>query len=150
MVVTEGFTGNIALKTAEGTARQIATYLRAAMSRTLHGAHRLSSSPWTPSSALREKMDPRTVNGGVFLGLNGIVIKSHGGTERRASPRALELGYNMARSRLIDKINQRPHQFYQRNAGCGSRRSRSRVQRERNPFDRSRRRRLSAREGPDQ
>ncbi len=78
MVVTEGFSGNIALKAAEGTARQIAEYLRAAMSRTLMAkiGYILAKSAF---DRLREKMDPRKVNGGVFLGLNGVVIKSHGG-----------------------------------------------------------------------
>ena len=80
VVVTDGFTGNIALKTAEGTAKQIGEYLRAAMGRSLlarlgavlaQGAFR----------ALKEKMDPRQLNGGIFLGLNGIVVKSHGGTD---------------------------------------------------------------------
>ena len=68
MIVTDGFTGNIALKTAEGTAKQIGEYLRAAMGRSLlarigavlaQGAFR----------ALKEKMDPRQLNGGIFLGL---------------------------------------------------------------------------------
>src|SRR6202035_3726875 len=77
VVFTEGFAGNIALKTAEGTARQLGQYLKSAMTKTLltklgyllaRGAFR----------TLSEKMDPRKSNGGVFLGLNGIVIKSHG------------------------------------------------------------------------
>ncbi|KAB2857982.1 MAG: phosphate acyltransferase PlsX, partial [Bauldia sp.] len=79
VVVTEGFAGNIALKTAEGTARQIGEYLRSAMSRTLRAriGYLLARNAFT---ALREKLDPRKMNGGVFLGLNGVVIKSHGGT----------------------------------------------------------------------
>src|SRR5690606_21414377 len=74
VVVTEGFTGNIALKTAEGTARQIGQLLREAMSRTLLAkiGYLLAKGAF---DRLREKMDPRKVNGGVFLGLNGIVIK---------------------------------------------------------------------------
>ena len=84
VVVTEGFAGNIALKTAEGTARQIAVYLRAAMSRTLLAriGYFLARDAF---DRLREKMDPRRVNGGVFLGLQGIVIKSHGGTDAEAA-----------------------------------------------------------------
>ena len=80
VVVTEGFAGNIALKTAEGTARQIAGYLRAAMSRTLMAriGYVFAKGAF---DRLREKMDVRKVNGGVFLGLNGIVVKSHGGTD---------------------------------------------------------------------
>ena len=80
VVVTEGFAGNIALKTAEGTARQIAGYLRAAMSRTLMAriGYLFAKGAF---DRLREKMDVRKSNGGVFLGLNGIVVKSHGGTD---------------------------------------------------------------------
>ena len=103
VVVTEGFTGNIALKTAEGTARQVGTYLRNALKAnfvSMLGALLARQA----LDALRRKMDPRTVNGGVFLGLNGIVIKSHGGTDEVGFKSALGLAYEMARSRLIDKI----------------------------------------------
>jgi glycerol-3-phosphate acyltransferase PlsX len=103
VVVTEGFAGNIALKTAEGTARQIAEYLRSAMART-----------WTArlgylfaQSAFRllsEKMDPRKVNGGVFLGLNGMVIKSHGGTDAEGFASAVDLAREMARNDLVHMI----------------------------------------------
>ena len=79
VVVTEGFTGNIALKTAEGTAKQIGEYLRAAMSRTMARIGYLFARQ--AFTALRDKMDPRKVNGGVFLGLEGVVVKSHGGTD---------------------------------------------------------------------
>ena len=104
VVVTEGFSGNIALKTAEGTAKQIAAYLRAAMSRTLMAriGYFLARDAF---NRLREKMDPRRGNGGVFLGLNGIVIKSHGGTDSEGFATAVELGYSMVRNRLLDKIN---------------------------------------------
>ena len=79
VVVTEGFTGNIALKTAEGTAKQIAHYLREAMGQSLWS--KLGYILAKPAfEALRVKLDPRHVNGGVFLGLDGVVIKSHGGT----------------------------------------------------------------------
>jgi glycerol-3-phosphate acyltransferase PlsX len=80
VVVTEGFAGNIALKTAEGTAKQLAEYLHSAMSRTWMAklGYLFARSAF---QHLRTKMDPRKVNGGVFLGLNGIVIKSHGGTD---------------------------------------------------------------------
>jgi glycerol-3-phosphate acyltransferase PlsX len=56
-------------------------------------------------------MDPRSVNGGVFLGLNGIVIKSHGGTDEVGYKAALGLAYEMARSRLIDKISEGMSRF---------------------------------------
>ncbi len=91
VVVVEGFAGNIALKTAEGTAKQIGEYLRAAMQRSwlsklgailARGGFRV----------LKEKMDPRRVNGGTFLGLNGIAVKSHGGTDALGFASAVDLG----------------------------------------------------------
>ena len=103
VVVTEGFAGNIALKTAEGTARQIGGYLRSALSRTWKA--RLGY--WLAREAfqaLREKMDPARSNGGVFLGLNGIVIKSHGGADVEGFAAAVDLGYDMARHDLMAKI----------------------------------------------
>ena len=54
--------------------------------------------------ALRDKMDPRTSNGGVFLGLNGIVIKSHGGTDAEGFAAAIDVGYDMVRDELLAKI----------------------------------------------
>ncbi|PYB70778.1 MULTISPECIES: phosphate acyltransferase PlsX [Rhizobium] len=103
VVVTEGFTGNIALKTAEGTAKQIAEYLRAAMSRTWMAklGYILAKGAF---DRVREKLDPRKVNGGVFLGLNGIVIKSHGGTDAEGFAAAVDVGYDMARNGLTQKI----------------------------------------------
>ena len=105
VVVTEGFTGNIALKTAEGTARQIAAYLRAAMTRSLMAkiGYVFARGAF---DALREKMDPRKVNGGVFLGMEGIVIKSHGGTDAVGFSSATELGYEMARENLMAKVRE--------------------------------------------
>jgi len=103
VVVTEGFAGNIALKAAEGTARQIGEYLRRAMNRSL-GA-RIGYLFARPAfRQLRERMDPRRANGGVFLGLNGIVIKSHGGTDAEGFAAALELGYGVVHDQLLAKI----------------------------------------------
>ncbi len=103
VVVTEGFSGNIALKTAEGTARQIAEYLRKAMSRSLFSrlGYLFAQGAF---KTLKQKMDPRSVNGGVFLGLNGIVIKSHGGTDAKGFASAIDLGVDMARDELIANI----------------------------------------------
>jgi glycerol-3-phosphate acyltransferase PlsX len=55
-------------------------------------------------AALKAKMDPRNVNGGVFLGLNGVVIKSHGGSDAVGTAHAVEIGYAMARHELLRKI----------------------------------------------
>jgi glycerol-3-phosphate acyltransferase PlsX len=105
VIVTEGFSGNIALKTAEGTARQIGEYLRSAMGRTWRSklGYLFARGAF---SALRDKMDPRKVNGGVFLGLNGVVIKSHGGTDAEGFASAVDVGYDMVRYDLLNKINQ--------------------------------------------
>jgi glycerol-3-phosphate acyltransferase PlsX len=105
VVVTEGFAGNIALKTAEGTARQFAQYLRAAMNRTWMArlGYLLSRQAF---QTLREKMDPRKSNGGVFLGLNGVVIKSHGGADSEGFAAAVDMGYDMIRYELLSKIGQ--------------------------------------------
>jgi glycerol-3-phosphate acyltransferase PlsX len=103
VVVTEGFAGNIALKTAEGTARQIGEYIKGSMNRSLPAriGYLLARSAFRQ---LRERMDPRRANGGVFLGLNGIVIKSHGGTDAEGIAAAIDLGYDMARHELLGKI----------------------------------------------
>jgi glycerol-3-phosphate acyltransferase PlsX len=103
VVVTEGFAGNIALKTAEGTARQLAEYLRSAMSRSL-GARIGYLFARSAFQEVRERMDPRRVNGGVFLGLNGIVIKSHGSTDAEGFAAAIEVGYGVVRDELLAKI----------------------------------------------
>jgi glycerol-3-phosphate acyltransferase PlsX len=103
VVVVEGYAGNIALKTAEGTARQMAAYVREA----------LTSSPAAKLGALlaqrglralQERMDPRHLNGGPFLGLNGIAIKSHGGTDAFGFSSAIEVGYNMAESNVLERL----------------------------------------------
>jgi glycerol-3-phosphate acyltransferase PlsX len=105
VVVTEGFAGNIALKTAEGTARQFAQYLRSAMNRTWTArlGYLLSRQAFR---TLRDKMDPRKSNGGVFLGLNGIVIKSHGGADAEGFASAIDMGYDMFRYELLAKIGE--------------------------------------------
>jgi glycerol-3-phosphate acyltransferase PlsX len=103
VVVTEGFAGNIALKTAEGTARQFADYLKSAISQSLWS--KIGYVLARPAfRMLREKMDPRKSNGGVFLGLNGVVIKSHGGTDPEGFAAAVDMGYNMVRHELLAKI----------------------------------------------
>jgi phosphate acyltransferase len=103
VIVVEGFAGNIALKTAEGTAKQMATWIRDAF----------SSSPTAKLGALlaqsglralSDRMDPRRFNGGPFLGLNGIAIKSHGGTDALGFASAIEVGYEMAESRVIERL----------------------------------------------
>ena len=103
VVVTEGFTGNIALKAAEGTAKQLATYLKQSLMRTwLSKLGALLASG--AFAALRDRMDPRKHNGGVFLGLNGVVVKSHGGTDALGFATAIDVALDMVRNDLVSKI----------------------------------------------
>ncbi len=103
VVVTEGFTGNIALKTAEGTATQIKNYLREAMGRSIITklGYLLARSAF---EELRAKLDTRNINGGVFLGLDGVVIKSHGDMDAKGFARAIEIGHEMVSFGLLSKI----------------------------------------------
>jgi glycerol-3-phosphate acyltransferase PlsX len=103
VVVVEGFAGNIALKTAEGTAKQIGTYLREAMTSSLQAklGALLARGGF---GVLKNRMDPRRVNGGTFLGLDGISIKSHGGTDALGFASAIEVGYGMAASGALPRL----------------------------------------------
>jgi phosphate acyltransferase len=104
VVVTDGFTGNIALKTAEGTARLVGSYLRQALKRSL--LSRLGAVIASGALAtLRRKLDPRTQNGGVFLGLNGIVVKSHGGADAVGFASAVDTAIDMARADINARIS---------------------------------------------
>ena len=105
-MVTEGFAGNIALKTAEGTARQLGRYPQQRDEPHVARQARLPACARGAFARSRDKMDPRKSNGGVFLGLNGIVIKSHGGTDAEGFASAVDLGYDMVRHDLLAKIGQ--------------------------------------------
>jgi glycerol-3-phosphate acyltransferase PlsX len=103
VVVTDGFTGNIAIKTAEGTAKLIAGYLRGALKRSVMsrlGAFFASGA----LNALRRKLNPRAANGGIFLGLNGIVVKSHGGTDAFGFAAAIDMAIDMVDGDIVKKI----------------------------------------------
>ena len=117
VVVTEGFAGNIALKTAEGTARQFADYLRNAISQSIWSkiGYLLARPAFR---MLRDKMDPRKSNGGVFLGLNGIVIKSHGGTDPEGFAAAIDMGFNMVHHELLAKIGETIHRHTRASAAA--------------------------------
>ena len=103
VVVTDGFTGNIALKTAEGMARFFSTALR----------ETLTSSPMAKAGALiasgalkamRARLDPSSVNGGPLLGLNGVVVKSHGGADARGFANAIKVAADLAASDYAEHI----------------------------------------------
>ncbi len=119
VVVTEGFAGNIALKTAEGTARQLGEYLRGAMTRTL-GARIGYLFARSAFRELKQRIDPRRANGGVFLGLNGIIVKSHGGSDAEGFAAAIELAHGVVRDELLAKITsalRRHHEYGQQALG---------------------------------
>ena len=105
VIVTEGFSGNIALKAAEGTARQMSDLLRTAMTRTWRSkiGYLFARNAF---KELRDKLDPNKSNGGVLLGLNGVVVKSHGGISAEGFAYAVDVGYEMIHYDLLTKINQ--------------------------------------------
>jgi glycerol-3-phosphate acyltransferase PlsX len=105
VIVTDGWSGNIAIKTAEGTGRLLTAYLREAF----------RSSPLArlgfvfASGAfrkLRTRLDPRRYNGAVFLGINGIAVKSHGGSDAFGFATAIGVAVDMARHGFIEKVSQ--------------------------------------------
>jgi len=104
VIVSEGFSGNIALKAAEGTARQMADFLRNAMASSWRSriGYLFARSAF---KALRDKLDPNKSNGGVLLGLKGVVVKSHGGITAEGFAYAVDVGYEMVRCDLLTKIN---------------------------------------------
>lgn len=105
VIVSEGFSGNIALKAAEGTARQMADFLRQAMASSWMSriGYLFARSAF---KALRDKLDPNKSNGGVLLGLKGVVVKSHGGISAEGFAYAVDVGYETVRCDLLTKINQ--------------------------------------------
>ncbi len=103
VVVTDGFTGNIALKTAEGVARFISTLLKQALTSSLQA----KAGAFIAMPALREmsrKIDPSAINGGPLLGLNGIVVKSHGGADAKGFGNAIRIAVDLARSDYMKTV----------------------------------------------
>ncbi len=103
VIVTDGFTGNVALKTGEGTAKLISDLLRDAFNKTFLSKI-AALLAMTSLKRFQTRIDPRRVNGGVFLGLNGTVIKSHGSADETGIAAALHLAYKLARSGFSDKL----------------------------------------------
>lgn len=104
VVVTDGFTGNVALKTAEGTARMIAGMLKAALSDSMMSKiGYLFAKP--ALMGLKDHLDPNNHNGAVFMGLNGLVIKSHGGASAAGFASAIGVAADMASNDLAGKIS---------------------------------------------
>ncbi|QYK43275.1 MAG: phosphate acyltransferase PlsX [Paracoccaceae bacterium] len=103
VIVTDGFTGNIALKTGEGTAKLISDFLKEAFNATFLSkiAALLAI---TSLRRLQKRIDPRRVNGGVFLGLNGTVVKSHGSADATGVAAAIKLAFQLAKSGFNDRL----------------------------------------------
>ena len=103
VIVTDGFTGNVAIKTGEGTASMIGNRLREAFK--YSPLSRLASLlAYTSLRRLSKKIDPRRVNGGVFLGLNGTVVKSHGSADATGISAAIKLAAQLSENKFNDKL----------------------------------------------
>jgi len=103
VIVTDGFTGNIALKTGEGTATLIREFLRAAFAYSFMSRF-ASLLAYTSLRRLSKRIDPRRINGGVFLGLNGIVVKSHGSADPTGVSAAVKLAARLANAGFADRV----------------------------------------------
>tara|TARA_B100001027_G_C16258047_1_gene327945 strand:+ start:277 stop:1317 length:1041 start_codon:yes stop_codon:yes gene_type:complete len=103
VIITDGFTGNVALKTAEGTAKFITNNLKKSLTENLLTKISLIFS-YFALKKFRNKLDPRKYNGAIFLGLNGPVVKSHGGTDAVGFYHSINLCYKIVKGNLLDQI----------------------------------------------
>ena len=103
VIVTDGFTGNIALKTAEGTAKFITDSLKKSLTETLLAKFSIIFS-YFALKKFKEKLDPRKFNGAIFLGLKGPVVKSHGSTDAIGFYHSIDLSYRIIKGDLMSKI----------------------------------------------
>jgi len=103
VIISDGFTGNVALKTAEGTANFITDELKKALGGTIIG--KLSSLiNFSNLSKFKKRLDPRLYNGAIFIGLDSPVVKSHGGTDYIGFANSLDVCYKIINGNLIEKI----------------------------------------------
>ena len=103
VIVTDGFTGNIALKTAEGTAKFITDSLKQSLTQNFFSKLSLIFSYFSLKK-FKDKLDPRKYNGAIFLGLNGPVVKSHGGTDALGFYYSIDLCYRIVKGNLMQQI----------------------------------------------
>ena len=103
VIVTDGFTFNVALKTAEGTAKFITDNLKSALTSNFLTKISLLFS-YFALKKFKKKLDPRKYNGAIFLGLNGPVVKSHGGTDGVGFYYSIDLCYKIVRGNLMKQI----------------------------------------------
>ena len=105
VIVSDGFTGNVALKTAEGTANFITSELKKAMTGSIIG--KISSLlNFSNLKKFKKRLDPRLYNGAIFIGLDSPVVKSHGGTDYIGFSNSLDVCYRIVKGNLIEKIKQ--------------------------------------------
>ncbi len=106
VIVTDGFTGNIALKTAEGTASFFTNSLKESLKKSIFSklGYFLAKKSL---EGFRAHMDPRKYNGAVFLGLNGIAVKSHGGTDSFGYANAIGVAYDLAKYNFVDNLKKK-------------------------------------------
>ena len=103
VIVTDGFTGNVALKTAEGTAKFITDNLKKSLTENILTKISLIFS-YFALKKFKNRLDPRKYNGAIFLGLNGPVVKSHGGTDAIGFYHSIDLCYKIVKGNLLDQI----------------------------------------------
>jgi len=106
VVVADGFTGNVALKTLEGTIRTLLDALRGELGSTLRG--KLGGALMRPAARkLRARLDPETYGGGYLLGLNGLVVVAHGSSSRVAIASAIRLAARGVEHRVVERLQER-------------------------------------------
>lgn len=106
IVVCDGFVGNVLLKTSEGLAHMLATFLREEFSR--NPFRKIAALFAIPAlNGFKKRVDPRRYNGASLLGLRGIVVKSHGSADQMAFAKAIERAAEAARNRLVERISER-------------------------------------------
>ena len=103
VIITDGFTGNVALKTAEGTAKFITENLKLSLTENLMTKISLLFS-YFALKKFKNKLDPRKYNGAIFLGLNGPVVKSHGGIDSKGFYYSIDLCYKIVKGNLMSEI----------------------------------------------
>ena len=104
VIVTDGFTGNVALKTAEGTAKFLTDSLKKSLTENIFSKLSLIFSYFSLKK-FKSQLDPRKYNGAIFLGLNGPVVKSHGGTDAIGFYYSIDLCYRIIKGNLMHQIN---------------------------------------------
>ena len=103
VIITDGFTGNVALKTAEGTAKFLTDSLKKSLTENIFSKFSIIFSYFSLKK-FKSKLDPRKYNGAIFLGLNGPVVKSHGSTDSVGFYHSIDLCYKIIKGNLMGRI----------------------------------------------